>query len=92
MDEFRPRSYQQEMLEMSLRENIIVVVRCVFSDEENCLYRRLTVCQMDTGSGKTHMYASLRLSPVSSGGITRETNRACMRIMAELQRCALDKV
>lgn len=28
MDEFRPRSYQQEMLEMSLRENIIVVVCC----------------------------------------------------------------
>jgi hypothetical protein len=39
MDEFRPRSYRQEMLEMSLRENIIVVVRCFFSDEENCLYR-----------------------------------------------------
>ncbi|KAB8213207.1 hypothetical protein BDV33DRAFT_73437 [Aspergillus novoparasiticus] len=52
MDEFRSRSYQQEMLEMSLRENIIVV--------------------MDTGSGKTHMYASLRLNTVSSGGNNRE--------------------
>lgn len=72
MDQFRPRSYQQEMLEMSLRENIIVVVCYSFRDEENCLYRRLTVCQMDTGSGKTHMYASLRLNSVSSGSNNQE--------------------
>ncbi|KAB8212863.1 hypothetical protein BDV33DRAFT_101678 [Aspergillus novoparasiticus] len=56
MDGFRPRSYQQDMLEMSLRENIIVV--------------------MDTGSGKTHIYASLRLNAISSGGNNQENKES----------------
>lgn len=46
---FKPRHYQLEMLEESMRRNIIVAVRlpCVLF----CL--AADILQMDTGSGKT---------------------------------------
>lgn len=47
---YRPRGYQLEMLEASRHQNIIVAV-CSFIP----LMISLTLFQMDTGSGKTHM-------------------------------------
>lgn len=46
-----PRSYQLEMLEESLKKNIIVAVGLPLS----VAGLRLTIVKMDTGSGKTQM-------------------------------------
>lgn len=48
----RTRSYQLEMFERSTAENIIVAVGLVSTLTTHTEWR----CQMDTGSGKTHMY------------------------------------
>ena len=47
----KPRPYQLEMLEESLKRNVIVAV----SAPEAEIWIRLIDIQMDTGSGKTHM-------------------------------------
>lgn len=47
----RARGYQLEMLEESLKENIIVAV----FNTPSCLLVHTDQKQMDTGSGKTHM-------------------------------------
>ena len=57
---FKPRAYQLEMLEESMRRNIIVAVRLPYfpsSPAANTL-------QMDTGSGKTGVYVYLRFGMV----------------------------
>jgi hypothetical protein len=50
-----PRAYQLEMLEESLRRNIIVAVSVVPHEEYASVSLTLTCRQMDTGSGKTHI-------------------------------------
>lgn len=50
---YRPRSYQVEMFEASLKENIIVTVCHVYSSRK---VQANNILQMGTGSGKTHMY------------------------------------
>ncbi|OJJ86947.1 uncharacterized protein ASPGLDRAFT_43420 [Aspergillus glaucus CBS 516.65] len=53
MDRYVARGYQLEMLEQSLKENIILVV-CRIHNQPYCRFTPLTK-QMDTGSGKTHV-------------------------------------
>ena len=54
---FKPRAYQLEMLEDSMRRNIIVALRL------SCFpfYSAANTLQMDTGSGKTGVYVYKRL-------------------------------
>lgn len=62
MENFRPRNYQIEMFEMSMRENIIAVVGPLFSNSEEILIGPTFtfLFQLPTGSGKTYMYDSLQ--------------------------------
>jgi hypothetical protein len=55
-----PRAYQLEMLEESLRRNIIVAVSCL-GQKRLLVLPRSDSQQMDTGSGKTHI-VSLNIS------------------------------
>ncbi len=50
----KPRPYQLEMLEESLKRNIIVAVRASFLISRS-LQDKANFDKMDTGSGKTHM-------------------------------------
>lgn len=60
MEHFDARSYQLEMLDQILRQNIIVVV-----SQFVYLYIAAPIdCQMDTGSGKTHVYVQDRLRTI----------------------------
>lgn len=54
---YRPREYQLEMLEASLRENIIVAVCSLYLPVLTGILT--SVSQMGTGSGKTPMYVCL---------------------------------
>jgi hypothetical protein len=54
--DIKPRAYQIEMLEESLKRNIIVAVSFVVGWVDEVLRTtRLMTLQADTGSGKTHM-------------------------------------
>ena len=55
-----PRAYQLEMLEESLRRNVIVAVRWSLNRSQGSLGKVLNKHQMDTGSGKTNMHVLLR--------------------------------
>lgn len=54
-----PRAYQLEMLEESLKRNVIVAVRWSLNRSQGSLGRISNKHQMDTGSGKTNMHVLL---------------------------------
>lgn len=85
---YRPRGYQLEMLEASRQQNIVVAVSRFIP-----VMTKLSNIgsQMDTGSGKTHMYFDLLLR-VTVSTDTNAATRAVLRIILELERCDLGKV
>lgn len=84
----RTRTYQQEMFDRSMEGNRIIVVGCVqatlFFE-----YMFISVCQMDTGSGKTQVYVE---ADTFTDLAVDDRGRALLRIQAELDRCAEEKV
>ncbi|CAG8095579.1 unnamed protein product [Penicillium olsonii] len=88
MENFRPRKYQIEMFEMSMRENIIAVVSFLSSSEGNSVTTKLIHTDADWEWKDLHVRRILLLA--FSEIIT--TFRAGMRIMAELERCHSNQI
>jgi hypothetical protein len=61
MATIRGRGYQYEMFERSMKENVIVAVRFVAIVQLENETTDFPI-QMDTGSGKTHMFVAIGLA------------------------------
>ena len=77
--EVRVREYQVEMLEESLRANVIVVVMMIVHPK---IGKMLTHRKMPTGTGKTEMYVLYH----HSNQMTDRTNRAIQRIQNDVYK------